>query len=209
MLETVQAAAAADQQQKVRDLLGAFLFNADDVDKPVGVLSGGERVRVALARLLLQPINLLLLDEPTNHLDIVSTEALARALEQYRGTLIVVSHDRAFLRRLVTGVLEVDLGGARLYPGDFSYYEWKRKNEDEDVPARATDRRRSRDRTREKPQPRSRAASEDRVLEELEELEQQRMRIEADLAREDTWRDGQAMRELKRSLVRNRNGSTS
>ena len=204
VLETVQAAAAADQQQKVRDLLGAFLFAADDVDKPVGVLSGGERVRVALARLLLQPINLLLLDEPTNHLDIVSTEALARALEQYRGTLIVVSHDRAFLRRLVTGVLEVDLGGARLYPGDFSYYEWKRGNEDDGAPARATPRRKGRGRTKENPEVRSQAVREDRVLVELEELEEQRMRIEADLAREDTWRDGEAMRELKRSLARNR-----
>ena len=205
VLETVQAAAAADQQQKVRDLLGAFLFDADDVDKPVGVLSGGERVRVALARLLLQPINLLLLDEPTNHLDIVSTEALARALEQYRGTLIVVSHDRAFLRRLVTGVLEVDRGGARLFPGDFSYYEWKRGSEDDAAPARAAPGRSGRgNRPRASADERSQAAREDRVLEELEELEEQRIRIEADLAREDTWRDGQAMRELKRSLARNR-----
>ena len=207
VLETVHASAAADQQQKVRDLLGAFLFSADDVDKPVGVLSGGERVRVALARLLLQPINLLLLDEPTNHLDIVSTEALARALVQYRGTLIVVSHDRAFLRRLVTGVLEVDHGGARLYPGDFSYYEWKRGSEDDAAPARAAPRRSGRG-----GRPgagagagdRAQAAREDRVLEELEELEEQRMRIEADLAREDTWRDAEAMRALKRSLARNR-----
>ena len=203
VLETVQASAAADQQQKVRDLLGAFLFSADDVDKPVGVLSGGERVRVALARLLLQPINLLLLDEPTNHLDIVSTEALARALEQFRGTLIAVSHDRAFLRRLVTSVLEVDRGGARLYPGDFSYYEWKRGSEDDGVPARATPRRTGRGRPKQGPDDRSQAAREDRVLVELEELEEQRMRIEADLAREDTWRDGEAMRGLKRSLARN------
>ncbi len=203
VLETVHAAAAPDQQQKVRDLLGAFLFDADDVDKPVGVLSGGERVRVALARLLLQPINLLLLDEPTNHLDIVSTEALTRALEQYRGTLIVVSHDRAFLRRLVTGVLEVDRGGARLYPGDFSYYEWKRGQHD-DTPSRAAPRPKGRGSTKALPGARSHAAAEDRVLAELEALEQQRMTIEADLAREDTWRDGAAMRELKRSLARNR-----
>jgi ATP-binding cassette subfamily F protein 3 len=168
------------------------------------VLSGGERVRVALARLLLQPINLLLLDEPTNHLDIVSTEALARALEQFRGTLIAVSHDRAFLRRLVTGVLEVDLGGARLYPGDFSYYEWKRGNEDDGAPARATPRRKGRGRTKKNPEVRSQAVREDRVLAELEALEEQRTQLEADLAREDTWRNGEAMRELKRSLVRNR-----
>ena len=227
VLETVQAAAAAGRQQQVRDLLGAFLFTADDVDKPVGVLSGGERVRVALARLLLQPINLLLLDEPTNHLDIISTEALARALEQYRGTLIVVSHDRAFLRRLVTGVLEVDRGGARLYPGDFSYYEWKRTNRESTgresagrdrtgraggatarpvpgPPARGGRRRAGGRRSGTRGDAGSPAEREERVLAELQELEEQRMKIEADLAREETWRDGAAMRALKRSLARNR-----
>ena len=218
VLDTVQAAAAAGRQQKVRDLLGAFLFTADDLDKPVGVLSGGERVRVALARLLLQPINLLLLDEPTNHLDIVSTEALTRALEQYRGTLIVVSHDRAFLRRLVTGVLEVDRGGARLYPGDFAYYEWKRSDRERSDRERsdragaatggAAPQRAARGGRRRaggaRPGAGPQAAREERVLAELEALEEQRMRIEADLAREETWRDGAAMRALKRSLERNR-----
>lgn len=204
-LETVQEAAASDQQQKVRDLLGAFLFTADDIDKPVGVLSGGERVRVALVRLLLQPINLLLLDEPTNHLDIVSTEVLARALERYRGTLIVVSHDRAFLRRLATSVLEVDRGGARYFPGDFSYYEWKR-GEDSEVNAPVAHRRKSRHTSRSgKSKAASpKAAEEDRVLSELAMIEDQRRRIESDLAREEVWRDAQAMRELKRSLDRNR-----
>ena len=207
VLETAQEAAAADQQQQVRDLLGAFLFTADDIDKPIGVLSGGERVRVALARLLLQPINLLLLDEPTNHLDIVSTEALARALEQYRGTLIVVSHDRAFLRRLAGSVLEVDRGSARYFPGDFSYYEWKRDSgSDERAPAaeRRVPRRAGRGGTRQAAPSGAQAADEDRVLAELAELEEQRLQIEVDLAREEVWRDAQAMRELKRSLARNR-----
>ena len=207
VLETAQEAAAADQQQQVRDLLGAFLFTADDIDKPIGVLSGGERVRVALARLLLRPINLLLLDEPTNHLDIVSTEALARALEQYRGTLIVVSHDRAFLRRLASSVLEVDRGSARYFPGDFSYYEWKRDSgSDERAPAaeRRVPRRAGRGGTRQAAPSGAQAADEDRVLAELAELEEQRLQIEVDLAREEVWRDAQAMRELKRSLARNR-----
>ncbi len=205
VLETVQESATADQQQKVRDLLGAFLFTDEDINKYVGVLSGGERVRVALACLLLQPINLLLLDEPTNHLDIISTESLVQALECYHGTLIVVSHDRAFLRRLVTSVLEVDQGGATYFPGDLSYYEWKRREGCADNAPVAR-----RHKLRPAPQANRRKAAssgqdeENRILSELLDLEEQRRKIESDLACEEVWRDGQAMRELKRLLAQNR-----
>jgi ATP-binding cassette, subfamily F, member 3 len=107
---------------RVRTLLGAFLFSEDDVEKKVGVLSGGERARVALARLLVKPGNLLLMDEPTNHLDLASSEALAQSLESFDGTLIFVSHNRAFVRRLATRIWNVADGTVETYPGTLDEY---------------------------------------------------------------------------------------
>jgi len=106
VLETVDLAAVGDIRTKIRDILGAFLFSGEDVDKKVRVLSGGERSRLAMARMLLQPFNLLILDEPTNHLDMRSKDILKKALLNFDGTLIVVSHDREFLDGLVDKVFE-------------------------------------------------------------------------------------------------------
>ncbi len=106
VLETVDHAAVGDIRTKIRDILGAFLFSGEDVDKKVKVLSGGERSRLAMARMLLQPFNLLILDEPTNHLDMRSKDILKKALLAFDGTLIVVSHDREFLDGLVDKVYE-------------------------------------------------------------------------------------------------------
>ncbi len=106
VLETLDEVAVGDIRTKIRDILGAFLFGGEDVDKKVKVLSGGERSRLAMARLLLEPCNLLLLDEPTNHLDMRSKDILKKALMGYDGTLIAVSHDREFLDGLVTKVFE-------------------------------------------------------------------------------------------------------
>jgi len=102
----------------VRSIAGSFLFSGDDVEKKVGVLSGGERARVALAKLLLVPANLLVLDEPTNHLDLDSSEALIEALQAYQGTLLFVSHNRSFLNGLATAIWEVKGGGVAPFPGD-------------------------------------------------------------------------------------------
>ncbi len=102
----------------VRGVAGSFLFSGDDVDKKVGVLSGGERARVALAKLLLVPANLLLMDEPTNHLDLESSEALIGALKEYGGTLVFVSHNRSFVNQLATVVWEVKAGGVLPFPGN-------------------------------------------------------------------------------------------
>jgi ATP-binding cassette subfamily F protein 3 len=107
---------------RVRSVLGAFLFSDDDVEKKIGVLSGGERARVALARLLIKPGNLLLMDEPTNHLDLASSEALAESLESFDGTLIFVSHNRAFVRRLATRIWNVADGKVETYPGTLDEY---------------------------------------------------------------------------------------
>lgn len=106
VLETIDRIAVGDIRTKIRDLLGAFLFSGDDVDKKVAVLSGGERSRLAMVRLLLEPVNFLVLDEPTNHLDMRSKEILKRALADFDGTILVVSHDREFLDGLVTCVYE-------------------------------------------------------------------------------------------------------
>jgi ATP-binding cassette subfamily F protein 3 len=106
----------------IKTLLGAFLFTGDDAEKRISVLSGGEKSRVMLACLLAQPVNFLVLDEPTNHLDIVSREILLDALKEFAGTVMIVSHDRFFLKHLVNRVFQVDRGELKTYEGDYSYY---------------------------------------------------------------------------------------
>jgi ATP-binding cassette subfamily F protein 3 len=106
----------------IKTLLGAFLFTGDDADKRISVLSGGEKSRVMLACLLAQPVNFLVLDEPTNHLDITSREVLLEALQEFEGTVMIVSHDRFFLKHLVNRVIEVDHGALKAYEGNYDYY---------------------------------------------------------------------------------------
>ncbi|MEO0797030.1 MAG: ABC-F family ATP-binding cassette domain-containing protein [Verrucomicrobiota bacterium] len=121
-LSIAEAAAPQGEGRRARTLLGAFLFRGDEVFKKVKVLSGGEKNRLALAKMLLQPFNCLILDEPTNHLDMKSKEVLQRALQDYKGTLIIVSHDRSFLDPLVDKTLEISRDGARTFAGNISYY---------------------------------------------------------------------------------------
>ena len=122
ILEELEAHAPAANQGTLRNLAGAFGFHDDDVLKPVRVLSGGEKARLALAKLLYDAPNLMILDEPTNHLDIVTKRALINALAEYEGTLVFVSHDRQFLRALATRVLELSGGGPRVYGGSYDEY---------------------------------------------------------------------------------------
>ena len=110
--------------QEILDLAGSLLFSGDDVKKPVKVLSGGERSRVALGQVLLQKSSCLVLDEPTNHLDFQTVEALTQALVAYTGALVIVSHDRSFVRRIGTKILEIAGGRANLYPGSYDEYVW-------------------------------------------------------------------------------------
>ena len=122
VLDEVTAAAPIEMVPQVRQLLGAFLFSGDSVDKPVAVLSGGERHRLALAILLLRPSNCLLLDEPTNHLDMAAKEVLLRALQDYDGTVIIVAHDRYLLDELPEEIIEVGAGHATRYLGNYEDY---------------------------------------------------------------------------------------
>jgi ATP-binding cassette subfamily F protein 3 len=123
VLEFMEALAPTALVPKVRDMLGAFLFRGDDVYKPVSVLSGGEKSRLALLRMLLKPLNLLILDEPTNHLDLHSKDVLLDTLKKFSGTIIFVSHDRSFMEALSTKTLELSAGAhARLFYGNYAYY---------------------------------------------------------------------------------------
>ena len=114
-------------QTELRNLLGCFLFSGDDVFKRIGVLSGGERNRYALLRMLLHPANFLLLDEPTNHLDMRAKDVLLEALTNYSGTIVFVSHDRYFIDRLATRVFEVGNGRVEVYPGNYEDYRWRKE----------------------------------------------------------------------------------
>ena len=130
VLDTMIDAANEKNRSKVRDILGSFLFQGDDVEKFVRVLSGGERNRLALAKMLLQPLNVLVMDEPTNHLDIKSKNVLKQALQNFDGTLIVVSHDRDFLQGLTNKVYEFKNQKIKEHLGDIDYYLEQRKVDD-------------------------------------------------------------------------------
>ena len=129
VFDTLDRVAVGDIRTRLRDILGAFLFRGEDIDKKVKVLSGGERSRLAMARLMLEPYNLLVLDEPTNHMDMRSKDILKNALQKYDGTVVVVSHDREFLDGLVDRIYEFRDGGVREYLGDIWYFLEKRKVE--------------------------------------------------------------------------------
>ena len=129
VFQTLDDIATGDMRTKVRDILGAFLFGGEDIDKKVKVLSGGERARLEMAKLLFQPYSLLVLDEPTNHLDIRSKDILKKALLAYDGTLILVSHDRDFLHGLAETVYEFKDKKVKQYRGDITYFLEKLKLE--------------------------------------------------------------------------------
>jgi len=127
MIDDLGNASPGSTQTELRSLLGCFLFSEDDVFKKIGVLSGGERGRYALLRLLLHPANFLLLDEPTNHLDLRAKDVLLEALMEYTGTVVFVSHDRYFIDKLATRVFEIGDGKVEVYPGNYEDYLWRKQ----------------------------------------------------------------------------------
>lgn len=139
MLEDISSAAPKVATTALRNLLGAFLFNGDDVFKQLGVLSGGERNRYALARMLVSPANFILLDEPTNHLDLRAKDVLLEAIRAFTGTVLFVSHDRYFIDGLATRVFECEHGGVQVFPGNYEDYLWRKNGGPEKVVAAATE----------------------------------------------------------------------
>jgi ATP-binding cassette subfamily F protein 3 len=127
ILDDLGELSAASTQTQLRSLLGCFLFSGDDVFKRIGVLSGGERNRYALLKMLLHPANFLLLDEPTNHLDLRAKDVLLEALMKYTGTVVFVSHDRYFIDKLATRVFEIGDGKVEIYPGNYEDYLWRKQ----------------------------------------------------------------------------------
>lgn len=223
VLETVESWAAVEDIPKLRQLLGAFLFRGDDIYKSVRILSGGEKSRLAILRLLLQPANLLFLDEPTNHLDMASKDILLSALTKYSGALIFVSHDRYFIEALANRVLELNRGRAHYYFGDYNYYLWKKEGEhNEEIPERAAKRVKRVKRAAESDEKKGEAYTrrlkgkqmksalrrltreEEEVMAGLEELQQEAARLEETMSLEAAYRDGRKMRELKQRFEENR-----
>ncbi len=210
--ELVTDWAPTEMVPHLRSLLGAFLFRGDDVYKAVAVLSGGEKSRLALLRLLLQPTNLLFLDEPTNHLDLQSKDILLDALKRYSGTVVFVSHDRNFIDALADRVAEVGGGQIRPYPGDYAYYLWRKNQEEQPAPRSGPSRSAEsftapesaqvlREQSKaQKRELRRLEREEEQLLATMEELDEEGARLEHLLAQEAVYRDGQRVREIKEQL---------
>jgi ATP-binding cassette subfamily F protein 3 len=218
VFDEVASTAATGLITKIRQALGIFQFGDDEIDKKIKILSGGEKARVSLAKILLSPVNFLLMDEPTTHLDIMAREALEEALGDYDGTLLLISHDRYFLDKLVNRVIELKDGRVDEYSGNYSYYLWKRDQEpaapekiDEDIGPheRGTSSRKTKQQKRLEAETRQEVSRErnrlkkiiDRMEKDIEESESRCRRMEVKLADPETYRDGTDIAQLNKDYT--------
>jgi ATP-binding cassette subfamily F protein 3 len=190
ILDDLSDAAPRSTQTELRNLLGCFLFSEDDVFKRIGVLSGGERNRYALAKMLLAPSNFLLLDEPTNHLDMRAKDVLLDALKDYTGTVVFVSHDRYFIDNLATRVFEIEDGHVHVYPGNYEDYLWRKAGGPEAMhveakPAAAAAHP-ARSAASAKPKPRVNPMKLEKLRTRLQEVEQEVSALESEIQRHES-----------------------
>jgi ATP-binding cassette subfamily F protein 3 len=219
VFDEVASTAATGLITKIRQVLGIFQFGDDEIDKKIKVLSGGEKARVSLAKILLSPVNFLIMDEPTTHLDITAREALEEALADYNGTLLLISHDRYFLDKLVGRVIELMDGGLEEYSGNYSYYLWKRSQKldslenDSEITVSLENRissHKTKKQKRIEAQTRQEVSRERNRLQkiivkiekDIEESESQFKEMEAKLADPISYRDGTDIAVLKRDYAK-------
>jgi ATP-binding cassette subfamily F protein 3 len=211
-LETMYDARSGQKESQLRTILGCFLFQGDDVFKKVKVLSGGEKSRLALAKMLLSPANFLIFDEPTNHLDMSSKNILQQAIQQYEGTCVIVSHDRAFLDPIVNKVLEVQPDYIKTYLGNVSYYLTRKKEEEEAEDTQKTLANQDEDSTNLSRKEQRRIEAERRnalsrrtkpvrqkiehVEQEIEQFEERKMEIEEAMAQPDFYDDAENVKKF-------------
>ncbi|MFI5145212.1 MAG: ABC-F family ATP-binding cassette domain-containing protein [Ignavibacteria bacterium] len=218
VLETLDEVATGDIRKQLRTILGSFLFKGDDVFKSVSVLSGGEKSRLALARMLLKPSNFLILDEPTNHLDMNSKEVLMDALRRYEGSILVISHDRIFLDGIVNKVIEVKNKNIKSYAGNCSYYIMKKTEEEQAIldernnnPQSETGgkSKRNKEQKREEAELRNKLFRSTKTVKEkilsieskIIELEDRKQAIEMDMATETFYKNQDNVKSANKELV--------
>lgn len=204
ILEEMQHCGSGKTDQELRGLLGCFLFGGEDVDKKIKILSGGEKARVALAKVIASKSNFLLLDEPTNHLDMVSVELLAEALKKYEGTLISVSHDRFFISKMANKIWEIQDGEIKIFDGPYhEYVEWKERMEKQakEVLPKKTTETKPKEAPKSEPAPTKNLSREEmkekeriqkkfsKLEEEISQLSNKKKQIELDMANPDIYSD--------------------
>jgi ATP-binding cassette subfamily F protein 3 len=198
ILEELLQAGSGKTEQQLRNVLGCFLFSDEDVFKKIKVLSGGEKSRVALAKTLISEANFLLLDEPTNHLDFISENILIQALQQYKGSFVVVSHNRHFVSQIANKIWYIEDKEIKEYPGTYDEYEyWRKKNEAANVKAEPPKAKKAEPTPKqtkqlENPQADKRKQLEKdlkKIEEQITVLEQQKSEMESELARPEVYND--------------------
>lgn len=220
MLDLLESESPLELIPRLRDMLGSFLFRGDDVHKSLDVLSGGEKSRLALLRILLRPVNLLILDEPTNHLDLHSKDVLLKALEGFGGTVLFVSHDRGFIESLATRVLELSSGRHRIFPGNYYYYLERLEDEKNGIissplsikqadyskdsntsETQASENQLSWEEDKKlKAEKRRLEKEESRLMELISTLEEKKVELEHSLAQSEVYSDGEKCRKVQADL---------